>query len=99
MTISTSKKIEDLVVYKDPNQVPTKEFKNGQIFVDMKNDCVILPICGDMVPFHISVIKNVNKQDEGKISTLRFNFFSNLSDKATAGTGNLKTVMKTSAFY
>eukprot|EP00331_Platyophrya_macrostoma_P013437 CAMPEP_0176433956 /NCGR_PEP_ID=MMETSP0127-20121128/16370_1 /TAXON_ID=938130 /ORGANISM="Platyophrya macrostoma, Strain WH" /LENGTH=741 /DNA_ID=CAMNT_0017816561 /DNA_START=55 /DNA_END=2280 /DNA_ORIENTATION=- len=92
----TSKKIEDIVTYKDPSQVPTKEFKQGQIFVDMKNDCVVLPICGTMVPFHISVIKNVNKQDEGKISLLRLNFYANLSDKATAGTGNLKTALNTS---
>ena len=27
-----------------------------------------------MIPFHISVIKNVNKQQEGRISSLRFNF-------------------------
>lgn len=86
-----SKKIEDIVTYKDPNQFP-KDFKKGQIYVDMNHDCIILPICGVMVPFHISVIKNVSKQDEGKISLLRLNFYSNLSDKATAGSGNLKTV-------
>ena len=41
----------------------------------MKNDCVLVPIYGKMVPFHINVIKNVSKQEEDKkIAALRLNF-------------------------
>ena len=87
-----AKKIEDLSAYKDPHYFPVKEMNKTQIHVDMKNDAIVVPIYGYMVPFHISVIKNVSKQEEGKITLLRLNFFSGLGDKATSGTGNLKTV-------
>ena len=32
----------------------------------MKNDVIILPINGESIPFHASVIKNVSKHDEDK---------------------------------
>lgn len=76
MILIVSRKIETekLVAYRSNNDVP-KDMKNGQIYVDMKNDCVVLPIYGQMVPFHISVIKNVSKQEEDKkITALRLNF-------------------------
>lgn len=34
----------------------------------------MLPINGELVPFHISLIKNYSKNDEGKTATLRLNF-------------------------
>jgi nucleosome binding factor SPN SPT16 subunit len=40
----------------------------------MKNFAVILPINGHPIVFHISVIKNVSKHDEGNTSSIRFNF-------------------------
>lgn len=40
----------------------------------MKNLAVILPINGQPLAFHISVIKNVSKHDEGNTSSIRFNF-------------------------
>ena len=40
----------------------------------MKNYAVILPINGQALVFHISVIKNVSKHDEGNTSSIRFNF-------------------------
>lgn len=33
-----------------------------------------MPVYGVLSAFHISVIKNVSKQDEGKLMSLRFNF-------------------------
>jgi len=48
--------------------------KQNKIYVDQKNDSVILPIMGKMVPFHISFIKNVSKSDENNFSFLRINF-------------------------
>jgi len=40
----------------------------------MKNDVIILPINGESIPFHASVIKNVSKHDEGNTSSIRLNF-------------------------
>ena len=42
--------------------------------MDGKNECVILPIFGLPVPFHISTIKNVSKSEEGEFIYLRINF-------------------------
>ncbi len=65
---------EKLVAYRSTNDIPS-EAKKNQIYVDMKNDCIVCPIFGKMVPFHINVIKNVNKQEEDKkIAALRLNF-------------------------
>lgn len=46
----------------------------NRIHVDEKNSTVFLPINGKVVPFHIITIKNVNRQQDGKVSSLRFNF-------------------------
>lgn len=53
--------------------------KPNKIFVDSNNDSVILPVMGKMVPFHISLIKNVSKSDENNFSFLRINFTVPLS--------------------
>ena len=34
----------------------------------------MVPILGKSVPFHIVTIKNISKQDEGRIISLRLNF-------------------------
>lgn len=52
-----------------PKNLPTKN-----IHVDHKNNAVLLPINGRLVPFHVSCFKNVTKHTENKLSTLRFNF-------------------------
>jgi nucleosome binding factor SPN SPT16 subunit len=53
-----------------------REVKNLQIFVDKRSDSVIFPIYGLAVPFHISCIKNVSKNDEGDFVYLRVNLNS-----------------------
>ncbi len=40
----------------------------------MKNDVILLPIFGRHIPFHISTLKNVSRQQESRINALRFNF-------------------------
>lgn len=56
-------------------------FFSNQIFVDKENEMVFLPLFGYSVPFHISVIKNINKTDEEYI---RINFVtSETSDTKT----------------
>lgn len=49
--------------------------KKGQVFVDEKNDTILLPINQDQfVPFHISTINTVSKSDQGQWTFLRINF-------------------------
>ena len=72
--IQISKKdITTVRSYANPSQMPN-DIKPGRIYVDSKNDSVILPIFGTMVPFHISLIKNVSKNEENTFSFLRINF-------------------------
>lgn len=40
----------------------------------MEHDCILLPINKELIPFHISCVKNVSTQQEGKITSLRINF-------------------------
>lgn len=37
---------------------------------------MVLPIYGQAVPFHLSILKNVSKSDEGDHVLLRFNFIT-----------------------
>jgi len=75
----TSASQETPIAYKDPNQYPTSSATGGplrtnQTFVDGKNEAVLLPISGRLVPFHISMIKNISKSEEGAWTFLRINF-------------------------
>lgn len=66
-------KLEKLQSYLKPTELP-RELEQNKIFIDMKNDVVFLPIFGKQVPFHISTLKNVSRQQESRINSLRFNF-------------------------
>lgn len=64
--------------YRKDTSLP-KEISDGgslKIFVDRRNETVILPIYSLAVPFHINTIKNITKNDEGDYSYLRINFNS-----------------------
>ena len=43
--------------------------------VDRKHESVILPVFGVPTPFHVSMIKNISKSEEGSYTYLRINFF------------------------
>jgi len=67
------------VAYRDANQYPTSSsgggpLKTHQTFVDGKQEAVLIPIHGRLVPFHISTVKNVSKSEEGGWTFLRINF-------------------------
>lgn len=69
------------VAYRDANQYPTANQSSGggplrthQTFVDGKQEAVLIPIHGRLVPFHISTVKNVSKSEEGGWTYLRINF-------------------------
>ena len=66
---------EDLEAYGRTKDYPDNVQPN-QVKVDMANQCVILPICGNPVPFHISTIKNVVLPDPDNATYLRINFYS-----------------------
>ncbi|KIO31093.1 hypothetical protein M407DRAFT_19971 [Tulasnella calospora MUT 4182] len=59
--------------YKGEAALP-KEVESLRIYVDRKNSSVVLPINGFAVAFHINVIKNASKSDEGEFTYLRINF-------------------------
>jgi len=68
-------KAEELDSYKRTKDLPDNVLPN-QVKVDMANQCVILPICGNPVPFHISTIKNVVLPDPDAAAYLRINFYT-----------------------
>jgi len=72
---SKTKKAEELEAYRNTKSLPDNVLPN-QVKVDMANQCVILPICGNPVPFHISTIKNVVLPDPDSASYLRINFYT-----------------------
>eukprot|EP00548_Thalassiothrix_antarctica_P007330 CAMPEP_0194136608 /NCGR_PEP_ID=MMETSP0152-20130528/6618_1 /TAXON_ID=1049557 /ORGANISM="Thalassiothrix antarctica, Strain L6-D1" /LENGTH=1170 /DNA_ID=CAMNT_0038833343 /DNA_START=378 /DNA_END=3890 /DNA_ORIENTATION=- len=70
-------KPEELVTYRSSKHYPDHVSVPNQVKVDMEKQCVILPICGNPVPFHISTIKNVVLPDpDNRASYLRINFYT-----------------------
>ena len=67
------KSLSEVVSYSSREAFPDAA-KKGQIFVDTRHESVLLPIHGQIVPFHVSCIKNVSKNEEGKFFFLRINF-------------------------
>jgi nucleosome binding factor SPN SPT16 subunit len=59
--------------YKKDSMLP-KEVQNNRVLVDRRAETILLPLFGYMVPFHVSTVKNVTKNDEGEFTYLRFNF-------------------------
>lgn len=57
--------------YRNESYVP-KDL-NQRICIDRKNDSLLLPINGFLLPIHFSNIKTVSKTDEGECSYLRIN--------------------------
>lgn len=67
--------VEELEAYKRTRDYADNVQPN-QVKVDMASQCVILPICGNPVPFHISTIKNVVMPDADGATLLRINFYT-----------------------
>lgn len=45
-----------------------------QVIVDQRNECVLVPIYGVQVPFHILTIKNASNNQDGDKAYIRINF-------------------------
>ncbi|KAJ4721704.1 FACT complex subunit SPT16 [Melia azedarach] len=59
---SAAKTTTDLIAYKNVNDLPPP--KDMMIQIDQKNEAVLLPIYGSMVPFHVATIKTISSQQD-----------------------------------
>ena len=84
----SKKNLTTIKSYSSKSQLPP-EIKPGKIFVDSRNDTLILPIFRMMVPFHISLIKNVSKNEENSFSNLRINFHTPITGVPSTAFGDM----------
>ena len=56
------KTIGDVIAYKNVNDLPPP--RGLMIQIDQKNEAILLPIYGTMVPFHVATVKSVSSQQE-----------------------------------
>jgi len=68
----SSKATDELVAYKNVEDIPFS--RDLMIQIDHKNEAVLLPVYGLMVPFHISTIKSVTSQKDGGSSCIHVIF-------------------------
>ncbi|KAK0591754.1 hypothetical protein LWI29_007409 [Acer saccharum] len=61
-TRSSAKTTTDLIAYKNVNDLPPP--KAMMIQIDQKNEAVLLPVYGIMVPFHVATIRTVSSQQD-----------------------------------
>lgn len=50
--------------------------KKNCIYVDFKKFAALMPVCGQHLPIHASLIKNISKIEEDKAILLRINLFT-----------------------
>lgn len=62
----------EMNTYKNVSDIPFS--KELMIQVDQKNEAVLFPIYGCMVPFHVSTIKSVTSNQDNRTSTIRIIF-------------------------
>ncbi|KAK8968380.1 FACT complex subunit SPT16 [Platanthera guangdongensis] len=62
----------EMNTYKNVSDIPFS--KELMIQVDQKNEAVLFPIYGCMVPFHVSTIKSVTSNQDNRTSTVRIIF-------------------------
>ena len=65
----------DLNSYQSSEDYP-KDSNPYRLKVDMQREAVLVPINGQIVPFHVSTIKNVSMPEPDRASYLRINFYS-----------------------
>lgn len=70
-SVSTTTKKNIVESYRNESYVP-KDL-GQRIFIDRKNDTLLLPINGFLVPIHFSNIKTISKTEEGEFSFIRIN--------------------------
>ena len=71
---SSSGAATEFIVYKHVADVPADRSRDGVIVVDRSRESVLLPIYGQLVPFHIGAIKNAAATQEGSAYFIRLHF-------------------------
>ncbi|KAL8506987.1 hypothetical protein ACS0TY_017753 [Phlomoides rotata] len=56
------KTTSELIAYKSVNELPLP--RDMMIQVDQRNEAILLPIYGSMVPFHVATVKTVSSQQD-----------------------------------
>ncbi|MCL7022174.1 hypothetical protein MKW94_024963 [Papaver nudicaule] len=67
-----AKASSDLIAYKNVNDVPPA--RELMIQIDQRNEAIILPLYGSMVPFHVATVKSVSSQQENRTCYIRIIF-------------------------
>ncbi|XP_065003981.1 FACT complex subunit SPT16-like [Musa acuminata AAA Group] len=62
----------ELIAYKNVSDIPFS--KELVIQVDQKNETILLPIYGSIVPFHVSTVKSVTSHQDNRTCTIRIIF-------------------------
>eukprot|EP00262_Sarcandra_glabra_P002090 TRINITY_DN12346_c0_g1_i1.p1 TRINITY_DN12346_c0_g1~~TRINITY_DN12346_c0_g1_i1.p1 ORF type:complete len:1072 (+),score=240.95 TRINITY_DN12346_c0_g1_i1:261-3476(+) len=68
----SAKSSSDLIAYKNVTDVPPS--RELVIQIDQKNEAILLPIYGSMVPFHIATVKSVTSQQDNRTCYIRIIF-------------------------
>ncbi|KAI8806842.1 FACT complex subunit SPT16 N-terminal lobe domain-containing protein [Cladochytrium replicatum] len=71
--------------YRKETDLPEK-VRDLKIYVDRRNESIILPIYGFAVPFHINSVKSIVKSVDTTFMDLRFNFVTPGTRKEAEGT-------------
>lgn len=66
--------INELKVYNSTGEYP-RDTTPTQLRVDLEKECLLVPLNGHPVPFHISTIKNVSMPEPDRATYLRINFY------------------------
>lgn len=61
-TRGAAKPSGELVSYKNVDSIPTP--RDLMIQIDQRNEAILLPIYGSMVPFHVAMVKSVSSQQD-----------------------------------
>ncbi|KAI8025619.1 FACT complex subunit SPT16 [Camellia lanceoleosa] len=60
--LGAAKPSGELIAYKNVNDLPTP--RDLMIQIDQRNEAILLPIYGSMVPFHVAMVKSVSSQQD-----------------------------------
>ncbi|KAJ1431655.1 FACT complex subunit-domain-containing protein [Ochromonadaceae sp. CCMP2298] len=70
ITVVEDSEASDLKMYRSAAEFP-RDLPQNRLKVDMEKECLLVPLYGNLVPFHVSTIKNMTQPDPD----MRINFF------------------------
>ncbi|GAB4820394.1 hypothetical protein N2152v2_007440 [Parachlorella kessleri] len=66
------RRVSETVAYKSVSEM--QQFQGLTVQVDHRSECILVPIYGMLVPFHILTVKNATYNQEGDTAYIRVNF-------------------------